>query len=42
VVRGALAEAGYSPGAEQREVYETDPEVTAPDQNVTRVIWHLD
>lgn len=38
----ALAEAGYTPGAEQREVYETDPETTAPDQYVTRVIWHLD
>jgi effector-binding domain-containing protein len=38
----ALAEAGYTPGAEQREVYETDPEVTEPDQYVTRIIWHLD
>jgi effector-binding domain-containing protein len=37
----AIAEAGYTPGAEQREVYETDPANTEPEQTVTRVIWHL-
>ena len=39
----ALAEAGLQPGAEQRELYESDPAVvTDPAQYRTRVVWPLD
>ncbi len=39
----ALAEAGLQPGAEPRELYESDPAVvTDPAQYRTRIIWPLD